>query len=197
MCLKVGAISRQYPSICFDGLPTTTEASVWTADLWADIYVDWVLPIMKKCQQLNCDIQFLQQRNITVTSVICPTAAGWRQACVSGPSSSCLELYEELQADLPASALVPAPHTGCICYTVQWHAVPKRALDWTVGGGWMTQSRCPLPADSNPPHQCLHAELCICSRSHWALPEIKLSLTYQCAEWGYLYLLETLDVCSE
>jgi len=121
-------------------------------------------------RSINCSIaifRFYNKRNIPLTYAVCPTAAGWHQAYVSGPSSSCLELYGELQADLPASAPVPALHIDCTCHTVQWHAVPKCALDWTTGGDWMTQSRFPLPACSDPPHQCLQAELCICSPSLW------------------------------
>jgi hypothetical protein len=112
---------------------------------------------------------------VTLTSVISPTAADWHQVLVWGPSSSCLELCGVLRVGPPASALVPGLHSDCTWGRVQLCAAPKHALDWTVGGGWMTQSRCLLPADSDPPHQYLSAELYICSQSHWLLPEITVS----------------------
>jgi len=167
MCLKIHTTLRQYPSIFLDGLWKTTKASEQLISSGLKFMLTEPSQLWRSINCSNAIFKFYNKRNIPLTSAICPTAAGWHQEFVSVPSSSYLELYGEPQADLPASAPVPALHIGWICYTVQWHAVPICALYWTVGGGWMTQSIFPLPVGSDPPHQCLQAELCICSPSLW------------------------------
>jgi hypothetical protein len=152
------------PAHLHGGTEETTDISVWISLGWDSN------PCPLKYEEGMLVIQ--TKTKVTMTSVISPTAEGWHQPFVWGPSSSCPELCGGLPVGLPASAVVPALQNDCIFGRVRWHVVPERALCWTVDGGWMTQNRCPIPADSDPLHQFHRAELYTCSQNRWLLPKI-------------------------